>query len=50
MRVEQETTDDPLVKNVIYVGNHKFGFVGMILTLRNGKTLTITILPWSIME
>lgn len=49
MRVEQVVDDDPLVKKTIYVGNHKFGWVGQIIEFKDGRTIKITILPWAVL-
>lgn len=49
MRVEQETPNDPLTKKITYVGNHKFGLVGLIVELKDGKVFQVTILPWSVL-
>lgn len=45
IRVEEELIDDPLADKVIYVCNHKFGLVGLIIHLKNGKILDTTVMP-----
>lgn len=49
MRVEQETPTDPITKKITYIGNHKYGFVGLIVETKDGKVLKTTILPWSVL-
>lgn len=49
MRVEQETPSDPITKKVTYIGNHKYGLVGVILETKDGKIIKTTILPWSVL-
>lgn len=48
-RVVQETPEDPLLKKITYVGNHKFGLVGLILETKDNKILKITIMPWNVL-
>lgn len=49
MRVEQVIENDPVFKKVIWVGNHKFGWVGAIAELHDGRTIQITIMPWNLL-
>ncbi|OGU58937.1 MAG: hypothetical protein A2X64_02825 [Ignavibacteria bacterium GWF2_33_9] len=49
MRVEQETPNDPLVRKITYIGNHKFGLVGIIMDMKDGKLMQMTIVPWNVM-
>lgn len=49
MRVEQETPNDPITKKITYIGNHKYGFVGLIVEAKDGKIFEVTILPWSVL-
>lgn len=49
MRVEQDTPNDPITKKITYVGNHKFGFVGMIFETKDGKIFSTTIMPWAVL-
>lgn len=49
MRSVEETIDDPIVKKVTYIGNHKFGFIGMLIETNDGKVISTTIMPWAIL-
>jgi|GEM_PF-6249924 len=49
MRVEQETPKDPITKKITYIGNHKYGLVGVIVETKDGKVIQTTILPWSVL-
>lgn len=49
MRVEQQIENDPVFKKVIWVGNHKFGWVGAIAELHDGRKIQTTIFPWSML-
>lgn len=49
IKVEEVTTDDPLLEKIIYVGNHKFGLVGLILKFKDGRVVETTVLPWDVM-
>lgn len=45
IRVEEELIDDPLISKVIYVCNHKFGLVGLIMHLKDGKVMETIVFP-----
>lgn len=49
IRVEQEMPDDPVIKKVTFIGNHKYGFVGIVHELKNGKIINTTLMPWSVL-
>ncbi len=49
MRVEQETPTDPITKKITYIGNHKFGLVGLIVEAKDGKVFQVTVLPWAVL-
>ncbi|MCZ2133141.1 MAG: hypothetical protein LC116_08195, partial [Bacteroidetes bacterium] len=40
-----EIEDDPMYKKITYVANHKYGLVGIIITLNNNKTVTLSLSP-----
>lgn len=44
IKVEQ-TQDDPLVDRVAYYTNHKYGLVGVVVTLKSGKEMKLGIFP-----
>ncbi len=48
-RVEQLMNNDPIIKKITYIGNHKYGLVGAIFELKDGKTFNIKILPWNVL-
>lgn len=48
IRVE-EVIDDPVFSKIIYIANHKFGLVGAILTMKSGKDVKISLVPWSVL-
>lgn len=39
----EEKLDDPVFDKVVYVTNHKFGFVGLIVTTKQGKVTTVKV-------
>jgi hypothetical protein len=41
-----EVKEDPLIQKITYIANHKFGLVGAIIYFKNGKTITVSCLPW----
>lgn len=47
IKVKEETvgSDDPLLDELWYITNHKYGLVGIEGTLKNGKPLRITVFP-----
>ena len=45
IKVEETREDDPLIEKITYYTNHKYGLVGMEVLTKNGKTLTVGILP-----
>lgn len=49
MKVEEPTPDDPLIDNITYVANHKFGLIGVILNFKSAKVLKLTLLPWAVL-
>lgn len=49
IRVEQMMNDDPVIKKVTFITNHKFGLVGIIHEFKDGKIIETTILPWSML-
>lgn len=49
MRSVEETTDDPIIKKITYIGNHKFGFVGMLMETKDGKEFKVNIFPWDVL-
>jgi hypothetical protein len=49
IKVEELTPDDPLLQSIVYVGNHKFGLVGLIMKFKDGRVVETTVLPWNIM-
>jgi len=48
-RVVEETPNDPLLKQITYIGNHKYGLVGLILETKDNKIFKITIMPWDVL-
>lgn len=41
----EERKDDPLVDYITYVGNHKYGLVGVRIGMKNGKKFVMGIFP-----
>jgi hypothetical protein len=37
------------LQSIVYVGNHKFGLVGLIMKFKDGRVVETTVLPWNIM-
>lgn len=48
-RVEQPMVNDPLIKKITFIGNHKYGLVGAIYEMNDGKIFEIKILPWNVL-
>lgn len=49
IKVEEVDANDPLIGKITYVGNHKFGLVGLIVEFKDGRKIITTILPWDVM-
>jgi hypothetical protein len=49
MQVEQPTPNDPLINKITFIGNHKFGMVGLIFEMKDGRILEVKILPWAVL-
>lgn len=49
IRVEQDVADDPVIKKVTFITNHKFGLVGFIHEFHDGRIIETTILPWDML-
>ena len=45
IQVDQTMTNDPLISSIRFVGNHKYGLVGIKVTSKNGKTMNLTVFP-----
>ncbi len=43
-----EKSEDPLVDNITYITNHKFGLVGVEIRMVNGTVVKSTIIPWNV--
>ncbi len=41
---EKALADDPIVDEIIYISNHKFGLVGVHVQLKSGKLLKLTLI------
>lgn len=41
----EETKDDPIVQKIVYVANHKFGLVGVMLYFKNGSIVKMGLVP-----
>ncbi len=41
----EETKEDPIMQKVVYVANHKFGLVGMMLYFKNGSIVKMGLVP-----
>lgn len=50
IKVEEVDPNDPLISKMTYVGNHKFGLVGLIIEFKDGRKIITTILPWDVMK
>lgn len=49
IRVEEKTENDPVIKKMTYIANHKFGLVGVIIELKDGKIIETQIVPWDVL-
>ncbi len=49
IRVEEVNTNDPLISKITYIANHKFGLVGAIVEMKDGRIIQNTILPWNML-
>ncbi len=49
IRIEEYLSDDPLIKKVTFITNHKFGLVGFIHEFHDGRIIETTILPWGVL-
>lgn len=45
IRVEEVVADDPLVQKITYICNHKFGLVGLIVNLKDGRIISTVVFP-----
>lgn len=41
----EETKDDPIVEKIVYVANHKFGLVGVMVHFKNGAIAKLGLVP-----
>jgi len=41
----EERKDDPFIDHITYVGNHKYGLVGVQIAMKNGKKFVMGIFP-----
>lgn len=49
-KIEETQPKDPLIEKIEYIANHKFGLVGAKVIMKDGKTPTIEILPWEVLN
>ena len=45
IQVEETVVDDPLISSIKFIGNHKFGLVGLNVVSKNSKTMKLTVFP-----
>ena len=44
-QVEETIIDDPLISSIKYIGNHKFGLVGLHVVSKQNKSMNLTVFP-----
>lgn len=44
-QVEETVADDPLISSMKFIGNHKFGLVGLHVVSKQNKTMKLTVFP-----
>lgn len=44
-QVEEIVEDDPLISSIKYIGNHKFGLVGLHVVSKQDKSMNLTVFP-----
>ena len=42
-KVDEVQADDPIVNKITYISNHKFGLVGIIVTLKSNKVIKLAL-------
>jgi hypothetical protein len=45
IQVEEVVKDDPLISSMKFIGNHKFGLVGLQVLSKTGKNMNLTVMP-----
>lgn len=48
IRVDETVTDNPAYSKLTYITNHKFGMIGTLVTMKNGKVFNLTFVPWAV--
>lgn len=45
IRIDEKVTGNPFYDKITYITNHKFGFIGVLLTTKNGKSFRLSSVP-----
>ncbi|MBL7998977.1 MAG: hypothetical protein JNL32_10110 [Candidatus Kapabacteria bacterium] len=48
IRVDESVVDNPAYSKITYITNHKFGFIGTLVTMKNGRVFNLSFIPWAV--
>ncbi len=46
----KEVKESPLIEDVTYITNHKFGLVGIVVKMKSGKIINASTVPWALLK